>query len=141
MCLPMIGAAVSAIGSIYSGMAQAAGYKAEAQAKKYEARAQSEAGSYESRQQDDRNKRLTGQQITATAASGVDISGTPSDVIVDSRTEGEMDKRAIRYNYQFKANLANYEAKVAKMNAKQAKTGGIIGALAPIVSGLGSSFG
>ena len=141
MCLPMIGGIVSAVGSIYSGMAQSAAYKAEAQAKKYEAQALAEQGSYESKQYSDKVKRVTGQQVTATAASGVDITGTPSDVIVDSNTEGQMDVMAIRRNAQFKSNLANYEAKIAKMNAKQAKVGGVIGAISPLVSGLQSSFG
>lgn len=141
MCLPMIGGIVSAVGSIYSGMAQSAAYKAEAKAKQYEANSLSEQGAYESKQMSDKVKRVTGQQVTATAASGVDITGTPSDVIVDSNTEGQMDVMAIRRNAQFKSNLANYEAKIAKMNAKQAKVGGVIGAIAPLVSGLQSSFG
>lgn len=141
MCLPIIGGLVSAAGSIYSGMAQSASYKAQAQAKRYEADAASQSGSFESQQQENRNARLTGQQITAAASNGVSIAGTPGDVIADSRTEGEMDKQAIRYNYQFKSNLADYEAKVAKMNAKTVKVGGIIGAIAPVLSGIQSSFG
>ena len=143
MCVPAIGGIVSAIGSIYSGMAQSAAYKAEAQAKKYEAQAQREQGSYESSRQIERNARITGQQVTAVASSGVDIWGTPSDVVADTRSEGEMDVQAIRHNSQFKSNLSEYEAKIAKMNAKQAKIGGIIGAAAPLInsfSGIGSSF-
>ena len=140
MCMPMIGGVLSAVGTLYSAAAQSAAYSAEAKAKQYEARATSEAGSYESGKQADRNARLTGQQITAAAASGVDISGSPSEVITDSRSEGEMDKQAIRYNYQFKSNLANYEAKIAKMNSRTAMTGGVIGAIAPLIKGVGSSF-
>lgn len=141
MCIAFLGGLASAAGSIYSGMTQAAGFKAQAQGKRYEADAASQSGSFESQQQENKNARLTGQQITAAASNGVSIAGTPGDVIVDSRTEGEMDKQAIRYNYQFKSNLADYEAKVAKVNAKSAKTGGIIGAIAPILSGIQSSFG
>jgi hypothetical protein len=144
MCGPaigLIGGLVSAAGTIYSGMAQSASYEAAAQAKEYEARGKSQMGSYESARQDERNQRLTGQQITATASSGVDLSGTPGAVIADSRSEGEMDKQAIRYGAQFGANLSMYESKVAKMNAKTARTGAVIGALAPVISGIGNGFG
>jgi hypothetical protein len=136
--------AASAAGSIFSGMSQAAGYEASAQGKKYQAQGQREQGAYDSRRQDDRNKRLTGQQITAVASSGVDLWGTPLDVVADARKEGEMDKQAIRYGAQFNSNLSLYEAKVDKMNAGIAKTGGFIGAIAPLVngfSGLKTSFG
>lgn len=141
MCLPIIGAIVSAAGPLYSAMAQSAAYKAEEQAKKYEAQGQRNMGAYESARQDERNKRLTGQQVTAFASSGVELSGTPGMVIADARSEGEMDRQAIRYGAQFRSNLADYESKVAKTNAKTAKIGGAIGAISPTLTGLKTSWG
>jgi hypothetical protein len=143
MCVPMLGAVVGAVGSIFSGMTQAAGYEAQAEAKKIESLNHSNQGAFDSRIQDDRNKRLTGQQVTAVASSGVDLWGTPVDVIAASRAEGEMDKMAIRFGAQGRSQSAAYEGQIAKMNASSARIGGFIGAIAPMVngvSGLQTSF-
>lgn len=149
MCIPLAvlsiattlaGAAASAAGSIYAGQAQSASYKAQAQGLNAQAQAERDAGAYASERQDERNQRLTGQQITATARSGLDLYGTPVSVILDARTEGELDKMAIRRNAQTKSNLLNYEATAAKANAKTSKTGGYIGAIAPVLTGVSSSF-
>jgi type II secretory pathway pseudopilin PulG len=149
MCIPLAalsiigslaGAAASAAGSIYQGQAQAASYKAQAKSAEMQAQAERDAGSYASARQDERNQRLTGQQVTAVARSGVDLYGSPTSVIADARTEGELDKMAIRRNAQFKSNLLQYEAKVAKMNAKTSKTAGYIGAIAPVLTGVTGAF-
>ena len=159
MVLGALGAVVSAIGSIYQGKAQAAAYKAEAanhranaKAKRLEARMIAEEGAYASGQQIDANARLTGDQVTAFAASGLDSSyGSAGDVIADSRREGEMDVAVIRRNASYRSRLTGYgakidifQSKVALMNADSAKTAGYIGAIAPLINGftgLGSSFG
>lgn len=150
MCLPALaavsivtslaGAAASAAGSIYQGQAQSAAYKAQAKSLEMQAQAERDAGSYASARQDERNRRLTGQQVTATARSGVDFYGTPASIVADARTEGELDKMAIRRNAQFKSNLTAYEARIAKMNAGTAKTAGYIGAIAPVLSGVSGAF-
>lgn len=138
MCGPMIGmvgALVSAAGSIYSGMTQSAGYQAAAKSHEMQAQADLNAGSYQSARHEEKMARLTGQQITATAANGVGLSGSPMDVIIDSKAEGELDKAAIRGNWQQKSNIETFNAGVSRMNAGSAMTGGFIGALAPIVKG------
>lgn len=159
MCLPIIGAVVGAAGSIFSGMAasaqyngQAAVYKAEAKAKQYQAQSQANSGAYESSIKLDEGKRLTGQQVTGFASSGVDVaSGTPGEVIADSNSSVNMDVAAIRANWQDRANMSAYESKIAKLNAKNAKSnakmamvGGVVGALSPALDGFtkaGGSFG
>jgi hypothetical protein len=83
---------------------------------------------------------MQGQQVAAYAGSGLDLSGTPMDVIADTRTEGELDKAAIRTNWQQKSNISGYNAKIAKMNAGSAMTGGFIGAATSLAKGF-SDFG
>lgn len=139
--LPLFGMAVSAAGSIFSGMSQAAGYKAQAESQRMQAQADANAGSYESARQIDKIARMQGQQVTAVAGMGVDLAGSPMDVISDSRTEGEMDKAAIRSNWQQRSNIATFQSKVSDMNAGSAMTGGFIGALAPIIKGAGKLTG
>jgi hypothetical protein len=162
MCIPAmaaIGGIVGAAGSIFSGMAasaqykgQAAAYKAESLAKQYQAQSQANAGAYESSIKLDEGKRLLGKQVTGFASSGVDVSsGSPGEVIADSNSAVNMDVAAIRANWQDRANMSIYESKIAQMNAKNAKnnasmamTGGIIGAMSPLVNSFSStktSFG
>lgn len=148
MCLPAIGliaglagAGLSAVGSIYAGQVNSANYKAEERALKIDARNQRAIGGYNAQRQEDKNERLTGQQVTAAAASGVDLTGTPLDVVVDSRKEGNLDVQAIRWGAAQRANNSLYAAKVAGNNASTAKTAGNIGAIAPFLTGVQTSFG
>lgn len=141
MCLPMIGAVVSGIGALASGMQQAAQYKAQAKALKVQAQGERNVGSYEALRAQERGDLAVSKNITGMAAKGLDITtGTPQDVILDSATEVALDVGTIRANAQVQSNKTDYEAKIAKMNAKSAKTGAIIGAIAPVLSGVGSTF-
>lgn len=141
MCLPAIGAiagllggVVSAVGSIYSGNAQAAGYKAEAKMHEYEAISQREMGSLDAWRKQRENERVTGEQIVAIAGSGGDLSGSSLDIIKDSRAEGDLDRALIMANAQQKSEMSGFQAKVAKMNAKSAKTGGMLAAGAGLIN-------
>lgn len=148
MCVPILGAVIGAAGSIFSGMATAAAYNGQAAAAKaqekalmYQAQSEANAGAHESAIALDKGKRLVGQQVTALASNGVDVaSGTPGEVITDSASAVNMDVAAIRHNWQDKANISTYNAKIAKLNAqtlkqnaRNAMIGGAIGALSPIV--------
>lgn len=148
MCLPILGAVVSAAGSIFSGMAASSAYegqaavaKAQAKAMRYQAISEANAGSYESSVKLDEGKRLLGKQVSALASTGVDVAtGTPGEIITDSASAINMDVAAIRHNWQDKSNLSMYNSKIAKLNAKvlqnnakMAMIGGAVGALSPIV--------
>jgi hypothetical protein len=133
--LPILGAVAGAAGSFYSGMAQGAAYDAEAKGLRYQAEAELDAGAYEQGAQTRQNERVTGQQVAAIGSSGVDIWGTPMDVIQDSRAEGELDRLAIGRNAVARSNITRYRGDIAKMNAGLARTGGMIGAIAPMVQG------
>lgn len=141
MCLPMIGGIVSAVGGLMSGMQQSAQYKAQAKALKEQAQGERNVGAYESARAQERGDLAVSKNITGMAAKGLDITtGTPQDVILDSATEVALDVGAIRANAQTQSNKTDYEAVIAQKNAKSAKTGAIIGAIAPVLSGIGSTF-
>lgn len=139
--LGILGGVVSAIGSIYSGKAQAAAYKAEEKQLEYQARSQAEAGSLDSWRKERENERLTGEQVVAVAASGGQLSGSALDVIKDSRYEGDLDKALIRMNAQTKSNMSRYQASIADMNAKAAKTGSLLSAGAGLINSFQSAMG
>jgi len=130
MCGPIGIGLLGAAGSIFSGFASAAGYNGQAAAYKaqqkamgYQAQSEANAGAYESAIALDKGKRLVGQQVTALASNGVDVtSGSPGDLIADSASSVNMDVAAIRHNWQDKANLSAYSAKIAKLNASVAKS-------------------
>lgn len=154
MCVPLLGAVIGAAGSIFSGMAasaaaqgQSAVYRAEKKALQMQAQSENNAGSYESAMKADEGKRLLGKQVTALAATGLDVStGTPGEIITDSASAVNMDVAAIRHNWQDKSNLTMYNskiaglnAKIASNNAKMAMIGGAVGALSPLVSGFSNT--
>lgn len=148
MCGPAIGiigslagGVMSAMGSIYQGKMQAAQYKAQAKAAEFQAQAERDAGRFEAGRMQDKGLRLRGDQIVAYASEGLDLSGSVSDVISDTKTEVELDMAAIKTNSENRARVNDYEAKVAKMNASSAKTAGMIGAVGAIIGGVTSAAG
>ena len=116
-------------------MAQAAGYEAEAKGLRYQAEGELNAGAFDVATQTRQNERVTGQQVTAIGSSGVDIWGSPMDVVQDSRSEGELDRLALGTNAIGRANLTRYKGDIARMNTQSARTGGFIGAIAPAIKG------
>ena len=82
-----------------------------------------------------------GRQRVAMSASGLERSGSLTDIALSSRSEGELDIDAIRFNTDLKSGNLNYQAAVSSANAKSASSAadiaGIttaIGAVAPFVN-------
>jgi hypothetical protein len=141
MMMGMVGGLVQAMGAMQQANMQSAQYKAQAAALKVEAQGTRNVGGYESARARERGDLAVSKIITGMAAKGLDVaSGTPADVVLDSATEVQLDVSAIRTNARAKAEKLDYEAKIAKINAKEAKKAGIIGAIAPIISGIGSVY-
>ena len=144
MCGPVlsvIGAAVSAAGSLYSGMMQA--QAANAQAEQFERQAQIERdrGAFEAQRERERFRRVAGEQRAGFLQSGVLLDGTPTEVLVDSALENEIDVQTIRYGAQIRSDNYAFSARMARMNASHAMAGGAIGALSPLVGGFRSMGG
>lgn len=142
MCLPLIGGLVAGAGALMQGATQAAQYKAQAAALRSQAQGERNVGSYESRRAQERGDVAVSKIITGMASKGLDATtGTANDLIIDSTTEVNLDVGAIRSNAQAQSNKTDYEAKIAKINAKSAKTGSYIAAIAPVLSGIQGQFG
>ena len=56
------------------------------------------------------------------AKSGVTQSGSPLDTALASAAGFELDKQIANYNTQSKANMLDYEGKMAEKNAKSQAT-------------------
>lgn len=144
MCGPalgILGAVVSAAGSLFSGMMQAQAYKAQAAQHERQAQIERDRGIFESQRERERHRRIAGEQRAAYLASGVALEGTPTDVIIDSGQENEIDVQTIKYGAQIREDNERFSAQMARMNAGHAMAGGAIGALSPLIGGFRSMGG
>ena len=131
------GTAVSAVGAIAGG--QAAQSQADQQAALYRQQAQQtlSQGEYEAgRKQDEINKTM-GTQVALTGGSGVNLDGSPSDVIGSTASEGALDTSAIRYGARVNANNLKYQAGVSRAQGQNAATSGFLSAGGTLFGGLG----
>jgi hypothetical protein len=114
----VVGGTVSAIGAIKEGKAQRAQANYEAKVADnnalsagYQAVAEQEAASREADTLRDRYIRTMGQQTAAAAASGLQISGSITDVMLDSTIQSEQDVLMARYSGRIGAYRSGQEAK------------------------------
>lgn len=136
MCLPLIGAAISAVGTLASASAQSQSYKAQAAFQKRQAIMEQQRGAYEGARLRDRNDRQLASMRGQYLSSGIALSGSALDVLQDSATEASLDEQAVRYDSQVRADNLNWSAKMSRMNASNAMTGGVLGALSTAIGGV-----
>lgn len=135
MCLPIIGAVISGIGSAMSSLTAAAQAKAQAQMQKRQAQIERESGVYAAARKTDEVNRLLGSGRAATASNGLAFSGSAADVLDESATEGAMDVAGIRWNTRLQSDNLQYQAKISNMNAKANMMAAPFNFLSPIISG------
>lgn len=130
MCLPLIGAAIGIAGTIASANAQSQSYKTQAAYADRQAVMTDQKGAYEGARVSDQNDRKLADIRGQYLSSGIALDGSVSDVLLDSATQASLDEQAIKYGTQVQKDNLKFEAGMARMNAKNAMAGGILGALA-----------
>ncbi|MEP3275329.1 MAG: hypothetical protein ABJN26_16090 [Stappiaceae bacterium] len=148
--LGLASAGIGAVGSIQqaNAAAAAANYNAQVQemnAQISEENAQDalERGADEEQSVRRRNAQVLGQQQAALAANGVDLSfGSPLDTLVDTTYLGDLDalnvrSNAARENYNHRVQAVNQRAgaELFRMEAKSARTGGLLSAAGTVLTG------
>lgn len=141
MMMGLLGAAVSAAGAIQGANAQAAEYKAKAAYNKRQAQVERIKGVYEAGRIKERGERVYGAQRAGYSAAGVEMSGTPTESVNDSVQQNELDVQAVMWGQTLAGQNYDYQAKIDKMNAKQAKKGGMISAISPLLNSFSSLQG
>lgn len=133
----MIASAASSISQGYAASREAK-YNAqiyERQAGMIDEQKKIEAGRY------DRLKRkVTGQVVARTASSGLQLGGSPLQVMIDNLTQIEMDKMIGQYNLDVKKYGALSQAELYKSKSKTAMASGFSNAFSSALMG-GYTYG
>ena len=131
--LSLVGAGVSAYSQIYQGRAAAAGLEAQAKFNERQAAIERQAGAFEADRARDRARRLQGSQVANFAASGVQIDGSPGNIIDDSAAEAELDVQSILYGAERRSENEIFRSNLNRTNAQLERAGSTIGAIAPFI--------
>lgn len=135
----LLGSAVSAVGTIAAGNAQAAA--AQYQAKQDRINASQEQAAAQRKAEGERiktNRFISSQKATAGLSGGGTADPSTLNQIGEAQKEGSLREAAALYEGQEKKRMWLTEAQAAEMEAKNAKQAAMIGAGSSIVSGLGS---
>lgn len=124
-----IGSAVlGGLGSLMSGIQQSQADSSNAAAYRQQAeQTQAEYGADAAQQARDNTRKL-GAAEAAFGAAGVDLQGSPLDVLSDMATEGELSRRLILYKGNVEANKLRTQASIASSSSSSDLLGGIVGA-------------
>lgn len=128
--MTLIGAGVSMAGQIAGAQAQSASYKSQAAYADRQAQMSAEKGNYDATIQGRSNDRQLASMRGQYLSSGIALSGSATDTLLDSATEASLDEQAIRYGAQVQSDNYRFQSGLARSNAKSAMTGGYLGALA-----------
>jgi hypothetical protein len=136
MALTLVGAVVSAAGAISQGNAQAAAANYNAKVAERNKVATLEQTYTEVENQRSKNRKMIGEMRSAYGANGLEMAGTPLDVISDTVAEQEYDVQKQKYVGRMKAMGFSEQAALSRMEAKSAKKAGYIGAASSLIGGL-----
>jgi len=136
----LIGGVISGIGAYAQAQsaAKAADYQA-AVAKRNESIALNQGYSEFEDARAENRKRLASMRV-AYGASGIDIAGSPLDVIEDQSAEMEYDAQKIKYSSKLRSMGYADEAKMATYTAKNARASAPLSAAGAFLSTAGSSL-
>jgi hypothetical protein len=136
--VPIAAAAVSAVGSVVSGVSQFSQARsqaryADANAGLAEQQAQSQATVIR-----EKARRLSGQNRAAIGASGVDISGSFLDALADSDINAELDAQTALWNRKVEAENYKYGTRQSRASGQGALMGGFLGVGSQAMQGYGN---
>lgn len=103
---------------------QAAAMQANAQAQQYNAAWARQQANSDARLAEVRNNRLLGSQIATIGASGVDLSGSPLDLLAETVRESKIEEENVRRTGEAQARGYEYQASSMKMQAQGVKQAG-----------------
>jgi len=156
MAATAAGAAISGIGSLTSGKANAAAYRYKAgvallnkQINEQNASWATQAGGAKAQVEGMKSREAIASTKVVQSASGFDVNSGSNERVRDSQTQvAQYDQDVIRwdaakaaYGYEVKATMDVAEASLDKMAASQAEEAGTLGMWGSFISGAGNVAG
>ena len=133
----VIGTAISALSAIQQGSYQRQVAQYNARVAENRKIALQQQADLDVKRHRERVKRVKASQQVAFLKSGVQLSGTPVDVITDTEARGLLDEKIIRFNAAQGIAAAETEAALSVAEGEQAFQSGLIDAGTSILSGAG----
>jgi len=145
MCTPLLalgllGTGVQAAGMIMQGQQANAMAQAQAAAIEQQRKADAAQATYEIGRERHQQELAAARARAAVGASGVGMAGSPTEVMAANAVQGELDIQAIRYGSQLRQNALGTQADITRMQGRQAKTAGYIGAFGTAIGGLTDAY-
>lgn len=124
--LSLAGTGVGIFGDIIGGIQQRNAYNAQAQGASMEARQVIREGQEQRRRREVQGEELASTQLAVLGASGVDIMGSPLDVIINDRGRSQLGAEDALYSAKTYAAGKRYESTLAKYQAGNAIPGAML---------------
>jgi hypothetical protein len=124
----IVGTAVGAVGSLQSAQASANAARYNAQINDQNAVVAQSQGKADAFQQEQIGYRSLSAIRAATGASGLQMTGSPLDVLSSSASQAELDVQKVKYNASLKALGYTNNAALDRNRAKNAEISGLFGA-------------
>lgn len=133
--------AMQAAGAVAGGIQANQTAKYNAKILEEQARAEIGAASSEANSIRRRAAQETGSQIASVAGSGLELTGSPADVIAQNASEMELDAMTALWSGQARATGLNNAARMVRYEGKQAQTAGFISGASSLAMGGFNAFG
>jgi hypothetical protein len=132
----LVGTVVSVAGAIGQSQSQGQQYDYNAQVAEANAQAARQSAAFEEERTRERARRLQGSQRAAYAKAGVQMVGSPLEVLDETAIEAELDAQAIRYGGAVRAGQELSQAEIDRRRGREARGGGYVSAGATILTGV-----
>lgn len=132
-----VGTAVSTVSSVQQGRYQKKVSEYNAKVLENQKVAIQQKAELDVQQHRETVKRLQGAQKVAYASSGVDLSGSAFDVLMDTNRRGLLDEKIIRYNAAQGISGTEAEIGLTLSEGQQAYKSGLVQAGTSLLSGAG----
>lgn len=138
--LTIASTALSVGGAVVQGQQAAQNAELQARAIEQQRQAESQASAYEAKQEQRRQELAMANARAQVGASGVALSGSPTEVLTANAAQNQMDLDAIRYGSTLKQNSLTTQAAITRYSGQQAKAGSFIKAGSNFISGISQLY-
>lgn len=137
LILSVVGTAASAVGQMQAGKSQEEWNKYNAEVSRQNAIAARQSAEYDAERTREAGEKLKARQRVLYAKSGVSLEGSPTDVILGTTEDIEMDAMAIIRRGLIAGQQYESQAALSEMQGSAARTSSYYGAGSSLLTGIG----